>query len=62
VPQIAPKKHAVALQLWQSKGVALQKAEETMVHYARNGAWSWVTSSTLVNPLGGVQPPNGYPV
>ena len=33
-----------------------------MVHYARKGAWSWVTSSTLVNPLGDVQPLNEYPV
>ena len=25
MPQIAPKKHSVALQLWQSKGVVLQE-------------------------------------
>jgi hypothetical protein len=32
---------------------ALLKTDKAMVRYAREGAWSWVTSSTLVNQPGG---------
>jgi hypothetical protein len=31
---------------------ALRKTEGSMVHLARKKAWSWVTSSTLVNRFG----------
>jgi hypothetical protein len=33
---------------------ALRKTDVAMVHIARGLAWSWVTSSTLVNRLCGL--------
>jgi hypothetical protein len=33
------------------------KTDQAMVRNARERAWSWVTSSTLVNRHGGSQPP-----
>jgi len=41
---------------------ALRKTDVAMVWIARGLAWSWVTSSTLVNGPGGSQPPDRYPV
>jgi hypothetical protein len=39
-----------------------QKTDLLLVQIARDRAWSWVTSSTLVNRPGGLQPPGRYPV
>jgi hypothetical protein len=38
------------------------KTDLALVRTARKRAWSWETSSTLVNRIGGVLPPSRYPV
>lgn len=40
----------------------LRKADIAMVRNARVRAWPWVTSSTLVNRVSGMQPFARYPV
>jgi len=61
LPQIAPKKHC-GPSLWQSGSVVPLKTDKAMVRNARVWAWSWVTSSILVNRRGGLQPLCRYPV